>query len=246
MSADAVAYTYRHSPCKGADLHVHLAIADSANDQNYNEFWMSIGRLANKARVERRTAGRAVAALCDLGLLTLLEDHSTERKPSRYRFEFPDLPVVYETRHGSREPMSRVEGTHAHGSREPTNPKRTEENPILSSKPSASPPRKRGPRDEIWDALVEAVGDARTSSEKSRRGKVITQLVDVGATPDEVRRRARALKQRWPGITLTDTGLVGRWSTADPPTNGKGPIGSADPGDSNLIDYDPYPTVTYT
>ena len=107
MSADATAWVFRHSPLRGSELIVHLAIADSVNDQNGNEFWMAVGRLAEKSRQERRTAGRAVASLVEAGFLTILEDNSTRRKPSRYRFEFPEtVHVVYETRHGSREPMN--------------------------------------------------------------------------------------------------------------------------------------------
>lgn len=136
MSAEATGWTYRHSPLKGSGLLVHLAIADSVNDQHYNEFWMTVGRLADKARVERRTAGRALQDLADGGFLTMLEDHSKERKPSRYRFEFPAVAVVFETRasreHGSTEPMTRVEGTQAHGSPRPTNPRGTQEIPSSS------------------------------------------------------------------------------------------------------------------
>lgn len=96
MSSTAIGFVYEHSPFKGATFAVHCAIGDSMNDQNDNELWMSIERLAEKARVERKTASRAVAALLDGGWLELLEERPG--RPSRYRFLFPDAPVVYEVR----------------------------------------------------------------------------------------------------------------------------------------------------
>lgn len=102
MSAEATAWTFRHSPVTGATLVVHLAIADSVNDQHGNEFWMAIPRLASKARVERRTAGRAVAELVDWGMIECLStepDAMRSGRPLRYRFLFPDeADIVYESR----------------------------------------------------------------------------------------------------------------------------------------------------
>lgn len=99
MSADAAAWTYRHSPTTGATFQVHQAIADSVNDLHRNEFWMSASRLAQKARVSDRTARTALHDLADAGLIELLEAH--RHRPSKYRFLFPDIPVVYESRYAA-------------------------------------------------------------------------------------------------------------------------------------------------
>lgn len=96
MSSDAVGWTFRHSPHTGTTLTVHLAVADSVSDLNGNEFWMSVGNLATKARCGRRTAGMSLGELLASGCLTLLEERIG--KPSRYRFEFPEVEVVYEAR----------------------------------------------------------------------------------------------------------------------------------------------------
>jgi hypothetical protein len=87
MSAEAMGWVFRHSPVKGTMFTVHLAIADVVNDQNDNEFWMSQTNLAQKARCSDRHARRALDALMEAGLVTLLEDNSKAGKPNRYRFE---------------------------------------------------------------------------------------------------------------------------------------------------------------
>ena len=39
----------------------------------------------------------------------------------------------------------------------------------------------------IWDALTEHFGEARTASERSRRGKAVKELKEAEATPEEIR-----------------------------------------------------------
>jgi len=86
----------------------------------------------------------------------------------------------------------------------------------LSSKTSSSSPREQRKRDEVWDALVDVVGDVETKPEVGRRAKCVKELKAVGATASEIRARAREMQRRWPNVTITDTGLVGRWSTVQP------------------------------
>lgn len=96
MSAEASGYVFRSSPYRGTQFAVHLAIADSVNDQHDNEFWMSLATLAKKARVSRSMVREAVIRLLRDEFLTLLETH--DRQPNRYRFCFPEVTVVYESR----------------------------------------------------------------------------------------------------------------------------------------------------
>jgi len=102
MSADAMGWVFRHSPYRGAVRLVHLAIADSVNDQHENELWMAVGNLAAKAQVARKTAGLALAELVAGGFLEVLESPRSGRdatgKVARYRFLFPDVEVQFETR----------------------------------------------------------------------------------------------------------------------------------------------------
>lgn len=52
-----------------------------------------------------------------------------------------------------------------------------------------------------------------TRSEHGAWRDVISQLVDVDATGDEVRERCQAYRQAWPNMTLTPHALVRHWTT---------------------------------
>lgn len=96
MSADATGYVFRHSPFNGATLLVHLAIADSVNDQHGNQFFMSVGNLVKKTRATRKTVQTALRTLENRGFLTRLSEGKGE--VYCYQFEFYPQPVVFETR----------------------------------------------------------------------------------------------------------------------------------------------------
>lgn len=86
MSAEATGWVWKHSPYQGAQLLVHLAIADVVNDVHENEFWMSTAALAAKAKVSRNTVTTTLSDMQVRGLLLMLESGKAERRPSRYRF----------------------------------------------------------------------------------------------------------------------------------------------------------------
>lgn len=48
--------------------------------------------------------------------------------------------------------------------------------------------RDKLPRDLVWDCLAEFFGEPRTKTEQGRFGKVVRELLEAGATADEVRR----------------------------------------------------------
>ena len=89
---------FRHSPFRGATFAVHLACGDSVNDQHDNKFWMSVTKLATKARCSRRAASAAVVELVDAGFLRALKIDNVSGKPNLYQFAFPDCGVIYESR----------------------------------------------------------------------------------------------------------------------------------------------------
>lgn len=100
MSAEAVGYVFRCSPAEGATFAVHLAVADSVNDQYGNEFWMVVRELATKARCSRATAQRALKWLVENGLLDVCDGERREGAHTaiRYRFLLPDLPPIFDSR----------------------------------------------------------------------------------------------------------------------------------------------------
>jgi hypothetical protein len=98
MSAEAMGFVYRHSPYTGVIFAVHLAVADSVNDQNGNQFWMSTQKLATKARTTRQSVSHALSSLVDDGWL--LEISRKDGWTVRYSFCFVECGVVYESRWG--------------------------------------------------------------------------------------------------------------------------------------------------
>ena len=101
MSAEAVGWVFRHSPLQGVALVVHLAVADSVNDQHDHELWMRQHVLARKARTTRGTVNKVLARMVEgtddhPPLLELVAPGTGGA--NRYRFLFPDVEVQYETR----------------------------------------------------------------------------------------------------------------------------------------------------
>lgn len=92
MSGEAIGWVFRHSPLKGSDFIVHLAIADVVNDAHGHEFWMRLASLASKARVHRDTARSALRKMEDLGLVETLEE--VPGGATRYRFVMLDGPAA--------------------------------------------------------------------------------------------------------------------------------------------------------
>lgn len=186
MSADATGWVYGHSPYTGVTFQVHHAVADSVNDQNGNEFWMTKPKLAIKARTSVASAKRAMETMVADGFLEQLTE-SGGRGPSRYVFLFPDVPVIYDARStgsprtGSPGTSNRVKGDTQPGHQEsPTgspgtenapykegsqeNPKGTQEEPNARADFFAAfwkvYPRKtdKGGAKKAWPRAVKAVG----------------------------------------------------------------------------------------
>ncbi len=170
MSSDGVGWVIRHSPLKGVGYTVHLCIGDSANDQHDQEFWMSLTHLAQKARCSRRAAYGAIRELLEMGCLDELEsplggDGKPTGKPGRYRFLFPDMPVVFENRKrsGGRQPLQPPlqplpggQATTASevGNQFPLSQENTT-NPSASSEQSAVVEEEHVPTDVGWAALAD-------------------------------------------------------------------------------------------
>ncbi len=55
-------------------------------------------------------------------------------------------------------------------------------------------PRTKSPRDFVWDELAEHFGEPRTKTERTQFGKVVNELMETGATPEEVRKASIYVK----------------------------------------------------
>lgn len=109
----------------------------------------------------------------------------------------------------------------------------------LLAPPADAAARKRE-RDDLFETLVEVCYGAPydqvrlTRSERGRVNAAVKELRAVGATADEVRKRAEAYRRRWPGVDLTPTALAANWTKLDVlPEARASPNGSA-----ALIDWD--------
>lgn len=73
-------------------------------------------------------------------------------------------------------------------------------------------------RDETWDALMAvcAVTEPIPRSARGAYNRMVAELKEIGATPHDITLRAIVYRLRWPGISLTPTALVRRWSECDP------------------------------
>jgi predicted RNA-binding Zn ribbon-like protein len=123
MSAEATGWVWRHSPYRGSELLVHLAIADVVNDAHDNEFFMSTEALSRKAKVSRSTVVATLRDMVDRAFLELLDAGGAQRRPSRYRFitsAVSDLasanrasPLARSARANSINPIEKPIGTSA-------------------------------------------------------------------------------------------------------------------------------------
>jgi hypothetical protein len=68
----------------------------------------------------------------------------------------------------------------------------------------------------VWDALTSAFGQATTKAEKTNRGRHVRELLEAGATADDVTARIREHKRRRLRWTLTANALVTHWTELEP------------------------------
>ena len=132
MSAEAVGYVYRHSPYTGATFTIHLAIADTVSDQNNNQFWMATDNLAAKTRTSRRTTQKAIDQLCE-DFFIVETRPANQHQPATYRFLFPPVDIVYETRTGVQSVHPGVQSTTPRGATTAPEPNTTQEPKLLRS-----------------------------------------------------------------------------------------------------------------
>lgn len=55
-------------------------------------------------------------------------------------------------------------------------------------------PREKTPRDLVWDELAGHFGEPRTKTERTQFGKVVNELMETAATPEEVGKAAVYVK----------------------------------------------------
>jgi len=87
--------------------------------------------------------------------------------------------------------------------------------PSRKSRTPAEPepePAKSRPVNPIWDALCEVFYQPATKAERSNFGKIVRELTEVGATPDDIRQRMRQHQKAQNHWDMTPNALVTHWS----------------------------------
>ncbi len=188
MSAEATGYVYRHSPFRGAMFGVHLAIADSVNDQYGNTFWLAKTKLAAKARMTENSAKTALDALVNGGFLEVLEE-SVGRYPSKFRFLFPEVEVVYESRHTSTpQPLGGSKRGFKQGARQPNPPTSGAQPPKMEpifdayKEGSQVDPKSRASSSSVNDALTLVRDHPETGPEAVRLCELLADLIEANGT----------------------------------------------------------------
>jgi hypothetical protein len=74
------------------------------------------------------------------------------------------------------------------------------------------PPRKRTARDDLFDVVAASFEEPpKGKSAATRIGKIVSDLVDLGASPDEYKIRWERYKRKWPTWTRTPEAVVKHW-----------------------------------
>lgn len=73
------------------------------------------------------------------------------------------------------------------------------------------------PRNPVWDALVEELGQPQTKSERGRFNRAEKELREIEASPQEIAQRCSVYRRRWPSMTLTPQALTSNWTNLEQP-----------------------------
>lgn len=209
-----------HSKASGTTLLVLLALAKFANAKG--ECWPSIARLAEMSRVHERTVQRHIRSLETLGEIVVIpcggrSSRTGGVRSNLYRIvirgpqdgedggSLPPPAGCHPGRAATQTPAPVPPMTPAPVPPEPS--VRTVSEPSLSSLAA----RESGLAKAICDVCA-MTATTLTHPERSDVKKAASQLRSVGATPEEVRRRAPIITAGWKAGKLTPRSLVKHWS----------------------------------
>lgn len=124
----------------------------------------------------------------------------------------------------ARENAAKAREASQETSREVTDPSQRDESVShgVVTLPPTRPDPKRSTRGPIWDALTDAFGAPTTASERSNRGKIVKELTEAEATPEDITARVQEHKRRRLNWTLTANALVKHWTDLAPRAGDRG------------------------
>lgn len=179
--------------------------------------------LAEKAGVGREQVRTAMGTLIEAGYVRRRREASDGKPPVL-------ITEVYDTPQNAAEVGKAEVGKPDH--REPR-PLSNEELKETKKTTKAAAPTAR-PRNELWDALTEECGwtEQLTKSQRGRVAAAVKELREVGATPDEVRKRARNYRAKYPNVDITPTAISANWAAIS--GIGPGPSGAHAAGSGGI------------
>ena len=164
MAAEASGWVYRCSPYKGIAFAIHLALADSANDQFNYELWARQEWIAEKARTTRPTVNTTLATMVEDGLLEILEESTGRRGPNRYRVVMDQREPVWTPNSsvGSHDTQVSAPVTSSVGSHD------TQVSALMTQNPKGNP---KGTQEKSADADVARLCELLAAKITERSGK---------------------------------------------------------------------------
>jgi hypothetical protein len=218
MSVYCTTRVWKKSKATGNDKLVLLAIADNAWEDGTNAF-PSVGHIAHKTGLDKRTVKRIVKKLIEIGeLKRQLRHNQSSLFTVLIQDEWPDNPMNIKIDDDDDEDIQVIEGP----------PIAVKKAPV---KKKASPAvKKERPEDPVWNAVMDVCGIDQTTlnqSERSKYGGCCKLLKESQAHADEIYLRAERYRKRYKGIVLTPPALVNHWSSLsqDDVTNEAVPAG---------------------
>jgi hypothetical protein len=218
MSVYCTTRVWKKSKATGNDKLVLLAIADNAWEDGTNAF-PSVGHIAHKTGLDKRTVKRIVKKLIEIGeLKRQLRHNQSSLFTVLIQDEWPDNPMNIKIDDDDEEDIQVIEGP----------PIAVKKAPV---KKKASPAvKKERPEDPVWNAVMDVCGIDQTTlnqSERSKYGGCCKLLKESQAHADEIYLRAERYRKRYKGIVLTPPALVNHWSSLsqDDVTNEAVPAG---------------------
>lgn len=211
MSVYCTTRVWKKSKATGNDKLVLLAIADNAWEDGTNAF-PSVGHIAHKTGLDKRTVKRIVKKLIEIGeLKRQLRHNQSSLFTVLIQDNWPDNPMNIKIDEDDDEDVQLQES-----------PIEIFDAPVLVAK--KSPAKKKGspavkkerPEDPIWNAVMDVCGIDQTTlnqSERSKYGGCCKLLKESQATADEIYVRSERYRKRYEGIVLTPPALVNHWSS---------------------------------
>lgn len=197
MGFRLVADVLDHSPYLGTEKLVHLILASHANEQG--TCWPSVETIGRQAGIKPRRTQQILARMEEDGVVTR---SSRPGHSSVFR-------VGYEAGVQPASGGDAMECT-------PTPALGCTQN-LLGE--SVTEPGVKERRERKSDPLFEALATAceidwqagMTKTQRGRLNQAVKELHEVDARPEDIRRRARRYRLRYPQVVLTPQGLIGNW-----------------------------------